>query len=500
MANINTRASVCSIMPEVTEGTPVKPAATTDYIPETADFSMNPNYDKAENEELKNSLGQGKSIVVGESPDASLSFYLKGSGTEGAAPQFADILEAAFGTETIDLDEETTAAGSTVSVVSLSANGSHHPRGSCLLIKDGTNGYSIRPVHSQSSEDLTLGFDLDNAPASGVSVGKAVTYSPANSGHQTLTMWDYLGNSGAIRMMTGARVTSLEMNFEATALAQASASFEGISFYFDPVEISSTNKYIDFDDGGGEENVSVPEKWYKDPHELADAIATAMDAATSDNITCVYSDTTGKFTIASDGVTLSLLWNTGTNTANGIHSTVGYSSAADDTGSTSYDSDSAIDLTSEYTPSFDSTDPVACKDMTVLLGDSDDNVCFDPSSVSVSLETPKVDELSLCAESGKSGSVVSSRAATITSTAFLPQYCADRFKRLRENTTTRFFLAGGVKSGGNWVAGKCFGIYGPTCVIDSIDIADNEGTAEISITMSTFVDEDGNGELYYSQV
>ena len=105
------------------------------------------------------------------------------------------------------------------------------------------------------------------------------------------------------------------------------------------------------DDGGGEENVSVAAKSYKDPYELAAAIQTAMNAATADNITVSYDDVAGKYTIASDGVTLSLLWNTGTNTAETIGAKLGYSVAADDTGATSYEADNVISkasITKEY--------------------------------------------------------------------------------------------------------------------------------------------------------
>ena len=151
MTTINTRASVLGIKVESTEGTPAFPASTADYIAQQDDLTMEPSFEQLENAELKNSLGMAKSIVGAEAPTCSFSHYFRHSGTEGTAPKFAStILKAIIGSENIDADEETCDAGSTVSNIKLTANGDHHPRGTGLLIKDATNGYSIRPAHSLS--------------------------------------------------------------------------------------------------------------------------------------------------------------------------------------------------------------------------------------------------------------------------------------------------------------------------------------------------------------
>ena len=501
MATINTRASVLGIKVETTEGTPALPAATTDFIAQQDDLTMEPSFEQLENAELKNSLGMAKSIVGAESPTCSFSHYLRHSGTEGDAPAYGStILKAIFGTETVDADEETCDAASTVSVIKLTADGDDHPRGSGMLIKDATNGYSIRPAHSVATNDVTLGFNLSDAPAAGVTVGKSVTYSVADTGHQTLSLWEYLGNGGAVELISGARPVSMDISLEANQLANASFSFEGIGFYFNPMTITDTNKYIDYNEGGASSTVTLTTKTYKDPHELADHIATVLDADATATITCTYSDSTGKYTITSDGATFELEWKTGTNGADEtdthVGTLLGFADTADDTGATSYTSDSAVDWSAAYTPSYEDVDPIVCKGFECYIGEADDNDCFDPSSVSISMSTPKVDTMSLCEDTGKSGSVISSREVTIDIVTLLPQHCADRFRRMRENTETRFFIAGGPKSGGNYEAGKCFGIYAPNCTVTSISIADNEGRAEMSMSLKTYVDDDGNGEFY----
>jgi hypothetical protein len=501
MTTINTRASVLGIKVESTEGTPALPSATTDFIAQQDDLSMEPSFEQLENAELKNSLGRAKTIVGAETPTASFSHYLRHSGTEGVAPKYGStVLKAILGTETVDADEETTAAACTTSLIKLTGSGEDHPRGSGMLIKDATNGYSIRPAHSVSTNDVTLGFNLSDAPGSGVTVGKCVTYSVADTGHQTLSLWEYLGNGGAVELISGARPVSMDISLEANQLANASFSFEGIGFYFNPITISDSNKYIDFNEGAASLSATLTTETYKDPHDLADHIATVMNALATATITCTYSDTTGKYTIASDGATFELEWKTGTNGSDGtdahVGTTLGFSDAADDTGATSYTSDNAVSWAASYTPSYESADPIVCKGFECFIGEAEDNDCFDPSSVSISVSTPKVDTMSLCSDSGKSGSIISAREVTIDVVTLLPQHCADRFRRMRENTETRFFIAGGPKSGGNYEAGKCFGIYAPTCTVTSLSIADSDGRAEMSISLSTYVDDSGNGEFY----
>jgi len=505
MTSINTKASVLAVTVETTEGTPVPPSSGSDFLAQQDDVSFEPSFEQLENAELKNSLGKAKTLTGTESPTATFSHYLRHSGVEGTAPAYGPtILKALFGSETTDADEETTAAGSTAEVVVLSANGSHHPRGSALLLKNGA-GYEIRPVHSQSGENLTLGFDTTNVMGAGVDVGKAVTYSPSNtiSDFQTLTLWEYLGNEGAVEMIAGSRPISMDITAEAGQLINASYNFEGIEFYFNPITITSSNKYVDFNDGGVQV-AEVATGTYKDPHQLADALATAMDAESTDTITCTYDDSTGIYNTASDGLSFSILWKTGVhgadNADDNIGPTIGYSDAADDTGATSYDADSAMDWSASYTPSYDSADPIIAKSMQCFIGEHDDNVCFDPSSVSISFGIPKADIMSVCAESGKSGSIPSEREIEITATALLSKYDADRFRRMRENSTTRFALMGGVKSGGNWTAGTNFCIYCPTSTVTSMNIADADGLVEVTITLMSYVDDSGNGEFYISFV
>lgn len=499
MANIQNRTSVLAVTVESTEGTPVVPSGASNFLALQDDFTMTPNFDTLENAELKSSLAPGKAIQGLENPSATGSHYLRASGTVATAPDYSEILQAAFGTESIRSTERDTVSSSTTSVIKVdSGEGSEFARGDLLLVKDATNGYSIRPVHSVSTDDLTLGFNLASAPASGVNLGRSVMYRPANSGHQTLSMFHYLGNSGAVQAMAGGRVTELGISFAAGELINMNYSISGTKYYFNPINITSSNKYLDVnEDAGGETSVSIAEKLYRDPVEVCDALATALNDALSNTYTVTYSSSTGKVTIAqSGGSSLSILWNSGTNTANSIGTTIGFAVAADDTSATTYTSDNAIDWSADYTPSYDSSDPLAAKNNMVLIGDASDNTCFAASTVDFTMATPTADVLSICAESGKSGSVLTSRNTTIAVTALLQQHDVSKFNRFRENTETRFFYAFGSKSGGNWEEAKSGGIYVPTATISEFEIGNENGLVTLNMTLTAFADSSGNGETY----
>jgi hypothetical protein len=109
------RNTVVAIVPEVTEGTPVAPSSASQYTAIQDDFEMSPNVATLENAELKSSIGKGKPILGIESPTASFSHYLRHSGVEGQAPDFKELLEAAFGSEVDASTEYATTSSSTTS-------------------------------------------------------------------------------------------------------------------------------------------------------------------------------------------------------------------------------------------------------------------------------------------------------------------------------------------------------------------------------------------------
>lgn len=502
---VQNRSSVCAVVVESTEGTPVAPSsATEDYIALQDGFSLTPSFDTLENAELTGSIGVAKSTLGFENPSASISHYFKHSGVEGTEPAFGLLVESCLGANSGPDTEYDTVGGSTAGTATAAATlvvdsgeGATFERGQAVLIKDGTNGYSIRNVLSVATDTLTLGFNLASAPASGVNLGQAIMKKPADSGHPTFAQWVYRGNGGATELVAGCRVTSMGISASAGDFVNCDFDIEGIEYFWNPIEITSSDIYLDFTSDNGTFAATVSAKWYKNPNDLADAIASGMnDADSAETYACVYSSSTGKFTIStSTSAVLTLLWNTGTNAANTIGDKIGFTVAADDSGATSYASDSAQDYSSPQTASYDSLSPIVAKNIELMIGDYDDYACVGASEVNISVSGSKSDLLSLCATSGKSGSLITQREVSGNVVVRLSQYEAEYFDRFSNNLNTQLCFNIGNKSGGNWAAGECVNLFMPTAVINSFEVQDTDGILELNLGFSGYVSS-GNGEIY----
>lgn len=500
MASINTKSSVFSVMEESSEGVITEPAAATDFIALQDDLDIDPAIEYLENPEAKASLGKAKGITGAENPSISLSHLLRGSGVSGQAPNFGKLLKSIFGSEVIRSSADAVSGVATVSTIPV-ADESIYSVGEALLVKD-PNGYTVRPVHSIAANELTLGFDMQNIPADTTPIGKSVTYAPVNTGHPTLTAWHYAGNGGAKQTVRGARVTSFSFSAEAGQLINATYSLEGLEFYYNAIKIAATNKYLDFTSDNGTFAISVAEKWYKTPHELAAAIESAMGVIDPlETYSCVYSDTLGKFIISSStSAVLSLLWSTGANTANTIGTTLGFAVAADDTGATSYTSDNEQSYVAAFSPTFDSSEALVAKGHQIMFGDKEDYVCFGPSSVSFDMSMEKKTIDNICSASGRGASLFVGRSCTVSITGLLEKHDVDTFRRLLENKDSRFCYIGGPKIGGNWVEGKTWCLYLPYCNVTTSKVSDDESVAVNEFEVASFVPDDGSKEVFLSFV
>lgn len=496
MTAYNNNASRLYVVEETTGGTLKAPSAGTEAIALQPGFEATPNTDTQVNEELRASVGPSKPILGLERPTFSFSHYLRGHGTAGSTPDYHLLLKSLFGSTSTNSTERATTTGSTTLLVELAAGGTDFALGKAVLVKMST--YEIRPVHSVSTNQLTLGFTLNNAPGNTISTGKCINYTPANSGHPTLSFWLYRANEANIEAMAGGLVTEMSIDVDVGALINMSFTASGTKFFFDPIIIASTNKHIDITtDNVTDDAATIAEGIYQTPHALATAIASAIAAADpAETFTCTYSDTTGKFTIAtSTSTVLSLLWQSGTNTATSAKTTLGFANT-DDTGATTYTSDTAQSFADAQTPALDSSDPLVAKDMEVLLGDASAYIrpCIQTMSINVSLDAADVE--CLTATSGVDSKTVRRRNSTIEATFLLTKYDAKIFDRFINNTETRFCFNFGPKSGGNWVAGKCGCIYVPQCTLSAVRVGEADGSVIFAVTISPYVDSSGNPEIY----
>lgn len=98
--------------------------------------------------------------------------------------------------------------------------------------------------------------------------------------------------------------------------------------------ITSSNKYINFKDGGAELTATLVTGTYT-ATTLAAQIKLKMEDQTADTITVSFNSVTGKWTISTSGSTLELLFSTGTNAASSARNAIGYGSS-DYTGADTY--------------------------------------------------------------------------------------------------------------------------------------------------------------------
>lgn len=466
MAVGSSKASIYALKREVTPGTYVPPTTGTDFVPVRPGNELVFEPEILESDELQNDIGATQGAIGKQIASGSFPAYLRHSGVEGQEPELGVMWESAFGSKAVATTEYNTVSGSTTTVIKVdTGEGVNFQAGQALLIKDSTNGYSIRNVKSVSGDDLTLNFALSVAPGVGVNLSKAITYLPTSSGHPTFSPTSYLGNGYAKEAVAGATTTEISITADANGYGEVSFSFQGTKYFYNAIVITATNKFLDVTDDGGTIAVSVPEMSYATPIDLAAAIQTALEAASLEIYTVTYSSVTGKFTIASGSTLLSLLWNTGTNAANSIGATLGFSVAANDTGAVTYTSDNEQSYAALYTPSYDVGSKIVIKAADLFIGNQTDNVCICAQTVSITVSKTTEEVPCVCEESGILEYIATARTATMSVTAVLKKHEVTLLDALLKNTGISAMFNAGPKTGGNYIPGQCFNAYFRNCTV-----------------------------------
>lgn len=495
-----TKSSVFAIKEETSEGTLIQPSASTDFMNLRDGFSFESSVETVDSDELVNDIGASKGFLAKETPSGSIPKYFKHSGVEGQAPDYGLMIKSAMGSEYINLTEYDVVSGSTAGSSSAAATlqvdageGANFRKGQAVLIKDGTNGYAIRNIKSISGDTLTLNYNLSGDPAAGVNLGKAIHYAPEATGHVTYSahLWQASSGSAYQQSMAGCRTTSMSIEFPANELATINFDFEGIKFFMNPVEITAANKHLDFATNDGTLVATLDEKTYKTPMEFARAVALKLNAVNTDGtISVEWDNSTGKYTVSSDGLLLQIEAGTGANVATGAWGVLGFD-AINVTGSLSYTSDNEANYDPAVTPAADSSDPNIVRGNELMIGGFTANTCRNASNVSFSVSTPKTDVNSLCAESGVSESIVLQREATMSATLLLNKHDVKEFDTFLNNGSTSVMFNHGPKSGGSWVAGKCVNVYMENASLTSHVIADSDGYQVINVEAKGYVTTTG---------
>lgn len=490
-----TRNTVVAAVKQTDENIPIFPTSGNDYIATQDGFELVPVVEVIENAEIQGgTIDRAASIPGLESATCSYNHYLRGSGIEGQKPNYSIFIESFFGigSETVNSTERVTASGSTAgtastrAVIKAASNGSDWTRGKAVLIKDSIGGFQVRNIHEVSLNDLVLAQNLASAPAAGVGLGKCINYTPKNDG-QPFCFFDYRGNGGALQLAPGTMTESMTINIPATEGINVDYSFRSNKLYFNPVQITASTKYIDFNEGGTEISIALTEKTFRDVAELASEIQTKMDAAATATITCNYSNSTGSISFTTTGATLNLLWNTGTNTANSAATKLGFTTVADSTGALTY-SGSALSWASPFTPTLDNTSFLVAKNNQLMVGSFSDYLCLDGSSITVEMSKEAVDVLSYCAETGKSSTIFNGRDISMSVTAYLQKNDISKWIALKNNTTQVATYNCGQKNSGNWIPGSVANIHLPTSKISEMTLADQDGIVVMNFVLTAFTE------------
>lgn len=499
------RASVFGIKQQSSLGSLALLDNAVQFIELKSGFAQVPGRETIEAETIINDIGPTKPKGGLETPTGTHGLNVKHSGVEGQSPEWALLLHSALGDSFTKAGETTLAGGSTAgdstaAAVLKVADSSIYRVGMAVLIKDLTNGYSIRNISEiVDPTTLKLNYNLSAAPASGVATGIPVMIFPAVSGHPAFSAWLFNANGAAISAIQDCRTSDFGVTIPAADKMTADVSYAGTKFYWNPLTVTAANKFLDFSDSvPATYSVSIEEKTYQKPQDLAAALQNAMNASASvDNYTVEYISLgadAGKFKISSDNTPFSILWSTGSHGSGGtddhIGTLLGFSDAADDTGAGNYTSDNPIDLTyssTGLTPSYDDTDFVVAKKGEVMIGDFDENVCRDSEEVTFSIATPQEDVRSICADSGLLERLILSRTVTMTATIITPKYESGLFARFLDDTTTQAMINVGPKDvAGNWVAGKGINFYMAQSTVTQHEIAAGD-VLKTTVAMSGFV-------------
>lgn len=492
-----TKSSVLAIIKEVTEGTLVQPSAGSQFTVLREGFTVQGALETVSSDELVNDIGASKSFSSKETPTASIPKYFKHSGIEGQAPDYGLLIESAMGSVTVNATEYDTDSGSIAGdrdnrayLQMPAGEAANFEVGQALLIKHGSANFEIRNIQSidTGADRLFLNFNLDTAPALATNLGKAIFYQAQATGHPTYSVHHFQASdssSGFHQALAGCRTTSMAIAFPVNELATIDFDIEGIKYYFDPMTVTASNKYVDFTDDGGTKSIALTEGTYDHPSELAAALAERLSLASVNTISVYYD--ASKFTFGSDGTTFELNWATGTNTANSAATLLGFDGGSDDTGSTTYTSDNAQTWGPSVAPEYDDQTPTIVKSNEFFFGDYFNKVCRSGSNVSLTVSTPKTDVDDYCAVSGVSESIVLERTAELTATLTFKKDEIDGFYNLLKNRDVALAFNHGPKSGGNWEAGKCVNVYMAKATITANTIADTDGLVIVEMTASGFV-------------
>ena len=227
-----TKESTVALKEEVTEGTYIVPAATTDYVEVLADsLEFNKSREELSRKTLGGTVESEASRVGLAEATGSLGVELKASATEGDAPQSLDVLlKSLLGGKRQIAADQTSDATTHLSTVIYFADTSAFSVGDIVLVKEA-GAYECRPIASiQTNTSITFPFALDNgAPSASVVVAQVTTYYSDTSNAVSFSAEHNMGEAAIKQKVRGLRAVSGNIeNWSVGQLPQMSFGVQGL--------------------------------------------------------------------------------------------------------------------------------------------------------------------------------------------------------------------------------------------------------------------------------
>lgn len=482
------------------------PTKSSDFIASQPDLTMNLNLGTTPNEELKNSLTPGPAKFTTKEPTGSMSHYLKGSGTEGTVPEYAPFLLSAMGgLRSVNVERSTT-AGSTKSVLKCAEAADYSP-GDSVLVKDDVGGWEARPVIDVTATDLTLGFDLTAAPASGVKLGKAQTYYPTNDNQPFFDITHYFdGGKSGMEYHSNCRIDTMTISATASGLTNCNFSWQATGGDKDPTFaredlyfIESNNSTFRVFVGSNTALVRIPKNEYRVTSTTAsETLAAALQAAiravsgtnsiTTANYTVTYSASTKKYTFTK-GAGDSTIGLNFADSAGNLKEYLGFTAdvvaAASPIVSTVVTQPEVSSKVFRVQPAYDTSPLVTGLSQWLFLGnDSGANTALDASGLTVTLTNTVEKVPSMARDSGYVASFVGQRTIDFGITTTIQPYQKDWFNAFENSTTLRSAFVWGTKTQGKWDAGNSGVVFLPTANISSYGLTKAGSYYVLDLTVS----------------
>lgn len=218
------------VVEEDTEGTYEAASVGTEAIQPLSDgFEITPSKELLERGVMSGTIGMAAPRTGMKSVKSTIPCEFRAADVAGAIPDYSLLLESALGSVKT-VAEITTIAGNSASSLQLpSGSGALFEAGDIILIKDAGK-YHVTPIASVEADKINLLIPTATVAASGTKISAVSVFSPANSGHPSLTVESWLEGTRK-EVATGCKVNSVKLNnFSTGKLADLSFGLEGAGF------------------------------------------------------------------------------------------------------------------------------------------------------------------------------------------------------------------------------------------------------------------------------